>query len=883
MPDVSELTDTYTLNLEVNNGITPAIDTIVGTLEGFESSAAKAAQAIVDTGVAMDGVGEKITAVDSQWERLSARNDSVTAASNRLAAAQAILADATAASQRAIALGSETAEGAAPALQTLSDKVAVQTARLLEAREATEAATMAQQAWRGAHDDALASITASENAGTLSTEQATAARNAETIAFAANIVQANNATAAIKAHGISTGETTFIMRQFSLAGVSAFTGLATGAPIMSVLTQSVTQLGYELTLSRHGFTLLKEGVSEVVEALGGWTMVGVVGGVVALTAALVTLGFVSESTAREENALTAQLSGTRTDYAGLATGVIEASKQIANSTSLTTEQALTMNKAFAGVPGVAVSQLDMLDRTVLGLSKSMGTDLAQATTLVTTALKDPMKAATDLATAGQVAMTSAILLTVQRMVDQGDKAGAIKLVLDTMGQSAKTAADQQTPLQLAMTKLSEAFHTAGTDGKSWADVLGGAMTNFAAGFIGDMANLLNNLRTFRDFLDDMHKRAWAGPSAPAMPQLDDFGRPVITPNLQGPVPVANGGPISPAQPDMLPGQISAAAQTNNVSAALIAALQHFENIAPNAQGNWNNSPTGPVGAMQVAPTTFAGMRAQPTQFPITASMTNPTLTDQGTNVEVGTELMAHLLDKYHGDVNLAVLAWHDGETKIDAFLAGIGKPGPQPQPSPEAVTESANVIGRFGSATVTPPTAQSKPSAPTSATPPVGTSVTSDPSQVLAVTNALDAQNATVEKLKLGLGQLTMARAEAEKAGDPVLVQKLTNEINQQNISIKNAADPTRVQTLALTDQAKAAGIVGDADRQACYRAVVDRTPARGKPTQPGERRGGGRTDRRHDREPRGRLHQAGRRAGHRDRQFGRARGEVPERRARGG
>ena len=241
-----------------------------------------------------------------------------------------------------------------------------------------------------------------------------------------------------------------------------------------------------------------------------------------------TLGFEAESEARETNDLGALLSGTRKDYEGLAEGVIEASKQIAASTSLTTEQATLMNKALAGVPGVAISQLGDLDRTVLGLSKSMGTDLAQATTLVVTALKDPMKAATDLATAGQVAMTSAILLSVQSMVDEGDKAGAIKLVLATMGQAATTAAAQHTPLQEAMTKLSIAFHTTGADGKSWADTLGSAMTGFATGFVNDIANLLNNLRTFRDFLDQLHKNAWSGPSAPAVPQVDALGRPVIT-------------------------------------------------------------------------------------------------------------------------------------------------------------------------------------------------------------------------------------------------------------------------------------------------------------------------------------------------------------------
>ena len=227
----------------------------------------------------MSDTGDKITAVDSQWERLSARNDSVTAASNRLAAAQAILADAPGSLRTGDRARQRDRRGRGPGLADAgrqgggADRRADPGARGDRGGDA-RARGMARRARRYAR-----LYHRIRERGHDLDQQATAAREAETVAFAANIVQANNATAAIKAHGISTGETTFIMRQFSLAGVSAFTGLATGAPIMSVLTQSVTQLGYELTLSRHGFTLLKEGVTEAVEALGGWTMTGVIAGV----------------------------------------------------------------------------------------------------------------------------------------------------------------------------------------------------------------------------------------------------------------------------------------------------------------------------------------------------------------------------------------------------------------------------------------------------------------------------------------------------------------------------------------------------------------------------------------------------------------------------
>ena len=36
MPDVGDLSDTYTLNLEVKDGITPAIDATAAKMAGFE-------------------------------------------------------------------------------------------------------------------------------------------------------------------------------------------------------------------------------------------------------------------------------------------------------------------------------------------------------------------------------------------------------------------------------------------------------------------------------------------------------------------------------------------------------------------------------------------------------------------------------------------------------------------------------------------------------------------------------------------------------------------------------------------------------------------------------------------------------------------------------
>ncbi len=73
----------------------------------------------------------------------------------------------------------------------------------------------------------------------------------------------------------------------------------------------------------------------------------------------------------------------------------------------------------------------------------------------------------------------------------------------------------------------------------------------------------------------------------------------------------------------------------------------------------------------------------------TARALNVNSADTEQNVRGGVELLAHLLSKYH-DQATAVAAYHEGETKMDAILAG------RATLSPEARHEVAAVMGRTG-------------------------------------------------------------------------------------------------------------------------------------------------------------------------------------------
>ncbi|HEY9396756.1 MAG TPA: lytic transglycosylase domain-containing protein [Burkholderiales bacterium] len=95
--------------------------------------------------------------------------------------------------------------------------------------------------------------------------------------------------------------------------------------------------------------------------------------------------------------------------------------------------------------------------------------------------------------------------------------------------------------------------------------------------------------------------------------------------------------------------VLAAAKANDLDPALIHAVITAEsNYSPMAV-----SPKGAIGLMQVMPTTGA-------RFGVTAKA----LRQPDTNIRIGTQYLAWLLDRFDGDVELALAGYNAGENAV---------------------------------------------------------------------------------------------------------------------------------------------------------------------------------------------------------------------------
>lgn len=140
---------------------------------------------------------------------------------------------------------------------------------------------------------------------------------------------------------------------------------------------------------------------------------------------------------------------------------------------------------------------------------------------------------------------------------------------------------------------------------------------------------------------------------------------------------------------------------------LLARLQASGGQFDPAIGTSTTSSAGAVGPMQVKPDTFAGIaRLHP--FLGSTDVTDPTR-----NVTAGATLFAHLLRKYR-DVSLAILAYHDGETRIDRMPTGAGAVSP----SQDALDQARRVTAGYD-ATGSRADGPSAPPAPDLTVPPI--------------------------------------------------------------------------------------------------------------------------------------------------------------------
>lgn len=420
-----------------------------------------------------------------------------------------------------------------------------------------------------------------------------------------------------------------ITREFIVMGHEAFTGRFSRIP------------GSFMVLAEHA-----DGLLPTLGAIGGrLATVGAVG-VAATAAVAATLGLMAYHAAEADARIVRlqnTLMATRGDWQAASQEVMGGAFQFSAQTGVSRPDARAAAQAIVAVPEFSGStqQLENYLAVAHDLSRAMGITLPAAAERLALSLSDPTAAAKKATQEGLRGFTVALDENVRHMQASGDLAQAQAEVLDAYKASVGGAAEHVTELGAASHEL----------GKAWAELMGPVekLTHaIGHGLVSALA-------------EAVHLTASAVQGAAAVEHV------ALTPST----PAGASGFVGSAEP--LPGStrklmptIRSVAGEMGLDPSLLARLQAFENPHQNADGSWPTSPTGAVGPFQVLPSTFRLMRADPRDYPLTAE-TDGNLSNPTTNATVAGELMKHLLDKYH-DPYTAILAYHDGETVVDAVL-----------------------------------------------------------------------------------------------------------------------------------------------------------------------------------------------------------------------
>lgn len=161
---------------------------------------------------------------------------------------------------------------------------------------------------------------------------------------------------------------------------------------------------------------------------------------------------------------------------------------------------------------------------------------------------------------------------------------------------------------------------------------------------------------------------------PAAPPSGDFGaalaRALMPPAGPPDAPAVNGLASAPVPPEQIESLVQQNASIWQVDPALVKAV-----IANESSFNANaTSPVGAQGLMQLMPETAASLGVR-----------NPY--DPAQNVAGGTRYLRQLLDKFNGDVKLAVAAYNAGPAAVDKY-GGV-------PPYAETQGYVSNVLGSY--------------------------------------------------------------------------------------------------------------------------------------------------------------------------------------------
>ncbi len=601
----------------------------------------------------------------------------------------------------------------------------------------------------------------------------------------------------------SADKASLAMRSLGIQSFDVFSQLSSGAPVMTIFVQQGAQVAQVAAAQGVGFGSFAAGIRSAVGAINPY-----IAGAVLAVGALTALGIAAETSARRMEALQNNLRGTRTDYAAMASTAEAAAKHLAATTTIGTSDARAATGVIAAAPQFqgTQAQLEALVRTAEDMHITLGETLPDAARLLAKAMGDPAAVIQDMTDRRLKGFNQQLADAARLQQQAGDKAGAFSTFLNAMRVSTAGAAENLTPFQEAVRDLELVFTRTGQSGQSFAAELGTPIVQAAADALNAIRGLIEAVialkQGFADIVPQSLKDAisWINAHDPTRMALN-----LLTSG-------GGSGAILPPTHPSIAGALQSAAASNGIDPLLLARLQASEGQFDPTTGTWKTSSAGAIGPMQVKPDTFAGIARLGPALGLT-DVTDPTQ-----NVVAGATLFAHLLRKY-GDVSLAILAYHDGETRIDRVLAGGGAVSP----SQDALDQARRVMSGYGGTGLLA-AGPSAPSVPDLPVPPIPPDTTIPNAEGIANTDAVADARKLVTSLNLVADAQTRIAAQREsleaglqaatRAGNQADVDRFTKGLAALSGEYYRAVSPQEEFIRGLETQARTAAIVTEGDRK---------------------------------------------------------------------
>ncbi|WP_025320632.1 phage tail length tape measure family protein [Granulibacter bethesdensis] len=630
------------------------------------------------------------------------------------------------------------------------------------------------------YEDVLNEIERAEKIGALSAIEAAAARDRETAAFQRAHGAMDNA---VQMHGHlseSSGAASAAMRGLSIQAIQTVSGLATGQPVMMTLIQQGHQVADQMIATGASFSGLATAGRAAFAAIGGLPAVAVA----AMVAGVAAIGMSAEKSGRQLLDLQETLRATRADYASAGAAVDAVSRSMAAQGLGSLSDMRTASSTIAAVPTVAVGDLGGYVRQARDLARVMGQDVPTAASLLAQALQDPAAAARRLADAHQLGINPALAHTIELLQASGEASAASALLTRRMGEAARGAAADLTPLQQAVERLSGSYHSGTSAVGEFARSTGDSITWLASAAIDGLTSVMGlldrgaaSMQALWNTIPEPMRRALGRAYEGAENPLSLFG-------YTG----ASSGSTSGSLTDTL----AASARQRGFSTSELDLAQRIMRIESGGQqygrgGDVLTSGAGALGAFQIMPGTGAryGFSAQQLASP-------------GSNVDAGLTIIADLWRRYDGDPALVAIAYNGGTGLADAIHDGRSTFADLPQETQQYVKKLAAPVRAADQVAASQRTIDQ---AYTSAG---GTLYAQRQDIIASIT--LDAKAIREANTAFAEGRMSQDQY-AETTG------RLNVHLHQQQVALENLRSPAEETIHSLREQAEQSGALAGASR----------------------------------------------------------------------